>query len=328
MKSVPTILLFLTSAFCVVSGTGLALAQDLDYPRRPIRLINPNPAGSGSDVIARGIAAELAKQLKQSVYVENRAGAGSTIGSEVGAKAAPDGYTITQTASPIFAVVPLIYPKLGFDPVKDLRSIIVTTSFDNILVVHPGVPSKSVKELIEFAKKNPGKLTYASSGNGTTTHLSGEMFKQTAGIEITHVPYKGGAPAITDLLGGQVSMMFSPLASVIQFIKAGTLRPLAVTGKSRDAALVEIPTMQEAGVANYEAGGWFSLSVPAATPQAIVDKLSQAAIEGTKSPEFVKKMNENGFQVVGGTPKQMDEMMQAEIKRWGPLVKASGLRID
>ena len=315
------------------AGLALGLLQAAavradDFPSRPLRYINPNPPGSGSDVVGRTFASALAKQLNQAVYVENRGGAGSTIGSELGAKAAADGYTLTQTSSPLFSVVPLVYPKLAFDPVKDFRSIIMLAGFQNVLVVHPSVPVKSVSELIAYARAHPGKLTYASTGNGTTTHLSGEMFRQMTGADITHVPYKGGAPATNDLLGGQVNMMFANVPAVIQHIKAGSLRALAATGATREPGLPEVPTMAEAGVANYEAAGWFSVSVPAATPQPVVDKLSKAAMAAVKQPEFMRVMEQNGFSVMGGTPQQMDQMAQAEIRRWGPVVKATNLRLD
>jgi tripartite-type tricarboxylate transporter receptor subunit TctC len=298
------------------------------YPSRPIRLINPNPPGAASDIISRAIGHELSKRLGQPIVVENRPGAGSTIGSEVGAKAAPDGYTLMITSSPLFGVVPLLYPKLGFDPLKDFESVIVLASFSNVLTVHPSVPAKSVKELIALAKAQPGKLTYSSSGNGTTTHMSGEMFKSLAGVDIMHIPYKGGAPAMNDLLGGQVSMMFNNSPASLPHINAGKVRALAVTGIKREPSLPDVPTMVEAGVPGYQADGWFSLSVPTGTPKEIITRLNAAAAEGMKSPEFVKRITDLGYGIVGGTPKKMDEMIKAEIERWGPVVKASGARID
>jgi tripartite-type tricarboxylate transporter receptor subunit TctC len=299
-----------------------------DYPTRAIRIINPNPAGSGSDVIVRSFANELATLLGQTVYVENKGGAGSTIGSEAGAKAAPDGYTLTLTSSPLFAIAPLIYTKLNFNPNKDFRSVMVLASFANLALVNPNVPAKTVKELVDLAKRNPGKLTYASSGNGTTTHLSVEMFKQLTGASIVHIPYRGGAPAVTDLIGGQVDIMFTATSSVIQYVKTGALRALAVTGPNRDPALPDVPTMAEAGLPGYEVVAWFSLSVPTATPQAVVDRLSGAAMKAIKAPQFVKAMQDNGFDIVGGTPKQMDKMIEQENQRWGPVVKSLGVRLD
>ncbi|WP_159912229.1 tripartite tricarboxylate transporter substrate binding protein [Pantoea sp. 18069] len=280
----------------------------------------------GSD--ARAFAQELSKALGQQVYVENRPGAGSTIGAEAGAKATPDGYTLVQTVSALYGVAPLVYPKLGYDVVKDLRSVIVLTSFDNVLVVNSTLPVTSMKELIAYAKGKPGEVTFASSGNGTTTHMSGEMFKQMAHIDIRHVPYKSGAPATTDVLGGQVNMMFHNIPSVIQHIKSATLRALAVTGAQRSQFLPDVPTVAEAGLSGYQSSGWFSMSVPAATPQAVIDRLSKASMEAVKSRGFVKSMNESGFDVVGGTPQQMDAMVQDEIRRWAPIVKSSGVRVD
>jgi tripartite-type tricarboxylate transporter receptor subunit TctC len=306
----------------------LAQSDASSYPSRPVRYINPNAAGASSDIIARSFAAELTKQLGQQVFVDNRPGAGSTLGSMEGARAPADGYTLTQTSSPLFAVVPHLYSKLSFDPVKDFRSIIVLTAFQNVLVVHPSVPAKTVKELVALAKKEPGKLTYGSTGNGTTTHLSGELFRQMTGADIVHVPYRSGAPALNDLLGGQVKLMFNNVPASLQHIRAGTLRAIAVTGTAREESLPEVPTMVESSIENYEAVGWFSLSVPAATPQAVVDKLSAAAMKAAADPGFRKAMKDNGFVVVGGTPQQMDKMIQTEINRWGPVVKLTGMKID
>lgn len=315
---------------CLSIATALPLsAQKADpYPTKSIRYINPNPAGATSDIIARGFATELSRLLGQQVYVDNRGGAGSTVGSSEGAKAPPDGYTLTQTSSPLFSVVPHLYTKLNFDPVKDFRSIIVLVSFENVLVLHPSVPAKTLAEVMALAKAKPGSLTYGSSGNGTTTHLSGELFKQMAKLDISHVPYRGGAPAVTDLLGGQINMMFNNVPGSLPHIQSGALRAVAVTSAKRSPMLPDVPTVAEAGLSGYEAVGWFSMSVPAATPQPIVDKLSEASMKAVSSPAFVKLMQENGFTVVGGTPKQMDKMIQDEVRRWGPVVKAAGLRID
>lgn len=318
----------LFAAFTLTVLSASLAAQTANFPVRQIKYINPNAAGLAADIVARSFAAKLGENLGQTVFVENRPGAGSTIGAMEGAKSAPDGYTLTQTNSPLFAVVPQLYTKLSFDPVKDFRSIIVLASFQNVLVVHPGVPVNSVSELIALAKKEPGKLTYGSTGNGTTTHLSGELFKQLAGVDMVHVPYRSGANALTDLLSGQTQLMFSNVATVLPHIRSGGLKALAVTSNSREESLPNVPTMVETGMKDYLAVGWHSVSVPASTPQPVVDILSAAAMKAVNDPVFRKTMTDNGFVAVGGTPGQMDRMMADEIKRWGPVVKSTGVKID
>lgn len=297
------------------------------YPSKPLRLICPYPAGGASDIVSRAIAEELRKELGVPVTVDNRPGAGSTIGSEAGAGAEPDGYTLTITSSPLFAVAPLTYT-LRYEPKKAFASVMVLASFNNVLTVHPSVKANSVKELIGLAKAQPGKLTYASTGNGSTVHLAAEMFKAMANVNIVHVPYKGSPPAVTDLLGGQIHMMFNNTPNMIPYIKAGQVRALAVTSAKRESSLPDVPTMAEAGVAGYEATGWFSLSVPAGTPKEVIAKLNAAASKGIKSPAFVDRMKSLSFGVVGGTPEQMDRMIDEEIQRWAPIVKTSGVKVD
>jgi len=324
----------LLAMLCAVAfGLGLQGSQTAygadAYPSRLLRIICPYPAGGASDILSRAIAQELGKELHVSVIVENRPGSGSTIGSEAGARAEPDGYTLTMTSSPLFAVVPEIYPKLSYDPRKAFDSVIVLASFANVLVVNPKVKAHTVKELIDLAKAHPGALSYASTGYGSTVHLSAEMFKSMAGgLDIVHVPYKGSPPAVTDLLAGQVQLMFNNLPNVLGQIKSGQLRALAVTGAKREPELPNIPTMIEAGLPGYEAVGWFSLSVPHGTPPQIVAKLNGAAIKGLRSPEFIQRMKALSFQIVGGTPAQMDKMIDDEVERWGPVIKASGAKVD
>ena len=313
-----------------LSFQGLQAAYGADaYPSRPLHLICPYPAGGASDVLSRAIAHELEKELHATVVVENRPGSGSTIGSELGARAEPDGYTLTMTSSPLFAVVPKIYTTLSYDPRKAFDSVIVLASFANVLVVNPKVQAHTVKELIDLAKAHPGALSYASTGYGSTVHLSAEMFKSMAGgLDIVHVPYKGSPPAVIDLLAGQVQLMFNNLPNVLGQIKTGKLRALAVTGAKREPELPNVPTMIEAGLPGYEAVGWFSLSVPHGTPPQIVAKLNDAASKGLRSPEFTKQIKGLSFQIVGGTPTQMDKMIDDEVKRWAPVIKASGAKVD
>ena len=311
----------------LIAATSFA-AHAQTYPTKPIRLICPFPPGGAVDIASRAIAAEMSKTLGQPVTVENRPGAGGNVGGIEAARSAPDGYTLFMTTSGIQAINPALYKKMPFDPNKDLVPVAGLVSLSNVLVVHPSVKANSVADVLALVRANPGTITYASSGNGTSIHMSGEMFKHITGTNIVHVPYKGSAPAVTDLLGGQVQMMFDNIPSALPHIKAGKLRALATTGAKRDPALPDLPTIAEAGVAGYESGVWFGLSVPAGTPKEIIAKLNAEAIKGTKSPDFVKRMTELGYVIMPTSPEQMADMIRAEIARWGPVVKASGATVD
>ena len=312
-----------------IAGLALSLtAAAQAYPSKPIRLICPFPPGGAVDIASRATANELTKILHQSVVVENKPGAGGNLGGAEAARSAADGYTIFMTTSGIQAINPALYAKMPFDPNKDLAPVAPLVSLNNVLVVHPSVPAKSVKEVIDLAKKQPGKWTYASSGNGTSIHMSGAMFTQLTGTDILHIPYKGSAPAVTDLLAGQVNMMFDNIPSSLPHIKAGKLRALATTGAKRDPALPDLPTIAEAGVPGYESGVWFGLTVPAGTPKEVIAKLNAAAVQATKQPEFEKRMKELGYNIIPGSPEDMARMNQAELKRWTPIVKASGAKVD
>ena len=303
-------------------------AQAQSYPNKPVRLVVPYAPGGATDIIARAAAIELTKTLGQPVIVENRAGAGGNVGSEMVAKSAPDGYTMVMSASSLHGITPFLYTKLNYDPNKDLAPVIVFASFANVLVLNPGVKANSVQELVSLAKAQPGKLTCASSGSGSTIHMSCEMFKQMLGLDITHVPYKGSGPAVSDLMGGQVNLMFDNIPSAISHIRSGKLRALATTGPKRAATLPDLPTVAEAGVPGYESTAWFGLAMPAGTPKAIVDRMNAEGQKAARAPDFVKRMTELGYEIVGGTPEQMGAMIQDEIRRWGPIVKASGAKVD
>ena len=303
-----------------------ALAQA--FPNKPLRLICPFPPGGAVDIASRAIAQELSKNLGQPVTVENRPGAGGNIGGAEAARANPDGYTIFMTTSGIQAINPVLYTKMPFDPNKDLVPVSALVSLNNVLVLHPSIKANSVADVIAMAKSQPGTINYASSGSGTSIHMSGEMFKSLTGVNMTHIPYKGSAPAMTDLLGGQVMMMFDNIPSAIPHIKSGKLKALATTGSKRDPLLPELPTLAEAGVAGYESGVWFGLTVPANTPRDVVMKLNAEAIKGTKSPEFVKRMTELGYNIMGTSPEVMLDMSRAEVQRWGPIVRSSGAKAD
>ncbi len=314
--------LLLSAAFAP-SG---ALAQA--YPSKPIRLVVPYAPGGGTDIISRAVANEMSKTLGQVMNVDNRPGAGGNLGAEIVARATPDGYTLLTSASSLHGITPFLYKKLAYDPNKDLVPIIVLAGFANVLVVNPAVPAHSVKDVIALAKADPGKLSCASSGSGSTIHMSCEMFKHMLGLQITHVPYKGSGPALTDLMGGQVNIMFDNIPSSISHIRSGKLRALATTGPKRAATLPDLPTIAETGVPGYESTAWFGLVAPAGTPRDIIMRLNAEGQRATQAPEFVKRMTDLGYEIVGGTPEQMASMIQDEYKRWGPIVKASGARVD
>ena len=298
------------------------------FPTKPIRLICPFPPGGAVDIASRAIAAELSKVLGQTVTVDNKPGAGGNIGGTEGARATPDGYTLFMTTSGINAINPALYAKMPFDPNKDLAPVAALVSLNNVLVLHPAVKANSVAEVIALAKSQPGKINYASSGSGTSIHMSAEMFKFITKVDMTHIPYKGSAPAVTDLLGGQVMLMFDNIPSALPHIKAGKLRALATTGAKRDPALPDLPTIAETGVAGYESGVWFGLTVPTGTPKDVIAKLNDGALKGLKAPEFVKRMTDLGYNLMGGTPEQMTDLLKLEVGRWGPIVKASGAKAD
>jgi tripartite-type tricarboxylate transporter receptor subunit TctC len=299
-----------------------------NFPTKPLRLIVPFTPAGAVDIAARAIANELQKGLGQPVTVENRPGAGGNLGAEVVAHSAPDGYTLLMSTSGIQAINPALYSKMNIDPNKELVSVAPLVSLSNVLVLHPSVPANSVKEVIALAKAQPGKIPYASSGNGTSIHMSGAMFTQLTGTDMIHIPYKGSAPAVTDLLGGTVSMMFDNIPSALPHIKSGKLKALATTGAKRDPALPDLPTIAEAGVPGYESGVWFGLMVPAGTPKDVIARLNAEAVKGAKSPEFVKRMTDLGYNIIPGSADSMTDMIKQEIVRWTPIVKASGAKVD
>jgi tripartite-type tricarboxylate transporter receptor subunit TctC len=298
------------------------------FPSKALRIVVPFTPAGAVDIAARATANEMTKVLGQPVAVENKPGAGGNLGALDVARSAPDGYSMVISTSGIQAINPALYSKMPLDVNKELAPVAPLVALSNVLVVHPSVPARSVKEVIALAKKDPGKLTYASSGNGTSIHMSGAMFTQLTGTDIVHIPYKGSAPAITDLLAGQTNMMFDNIPSALPHIKAGKLIALATTGAKRDPSLPDLPTIAEAGVAGYESGVWFGLMVPAATPKDIIGKLNAAAVQATKSPEFIKRMTDLGYSIIPGSPDDMAAMIKTELARWAPIVKASGAKVD
>jgi tripartite-type tricarboxylate transporter receptor subunit TctC len=298
------------------------------FPSKPIRLICPFPPGGAVDIASRAIADALSKVTGQSVVVENKPGAGGNLGGEQAAKSAPDGYTLFMTTSGIQAINPFLYAKMPFDPNKDFAPVIALVQLSNVLVLHPSVPFTSVQELIAAAKAKPGSITAASSGSGTSIHMSLELFKYLTGTDILHVPYKGSSPAVADLMGGQVQIMFDNIPSALPHIKSGKLKALATTGPKRAAALPDLPTIAESGVAGYESGVWFGLVAPTGTPKDVIDKLNADTRKAMALPDFQKRMTDLGYELLGTTPAEMSEMIQGELKRWGPVVKASGAKVE
>ncbi|MFO1306418.1 MAG: tripartite tricarboxylate transporter substrate binding protein [Burkholderiales bacterium] len=303
-----------------------ALAQA--YPSKPVTVVVPWPAGGPSDIAARPMSKGLGDELRQSFIVDNRGGAGGNIGTAMVAKAAPDGYTLLITSSAPIVINPSLYKQMPFDPAKDLTPITNLLRVPLVLVVHPSVPANNLKELIAYIGAQKGKLTYASAGNGTPQHLTGELFKSTAKVDMVHVPYKGAAPAITDLVGGHVPIMFDSTIAILPQIKAGKVKPIAMTGAKRSPALPEVPTFAEAGMPGFESYAWYGFFAPAKTPADVVAKLNAAALKVMKGPEWQKVLAETGSENVGESPEQFTAFTKAEAMKWAKVVKDSGATVD
>lgn len=305
----------------------VALGQPA-YPQQPIRIVVPFPAGGATDILARAVAARLTEAWKAQVFVDNRPGAGGNLGSELVAKAPADGYTLLMGTVGTHAINGSLYRRMPFDAQKDFAPIVLVAAVPNVLVVNPGLPVHSVAELVAYAKANPGKLNFASSGSGTSIHLSGELFKVMADVQMTHVPYKGSAPALADLLGGQVQLMFDNLPPSLPQIKAGKLRALAVTTASRAPALPDVPTVAEAGLPGFEASSWFGLLAPAGTPREVIGRLNAEIAGWLASPEAKDKLASVGAIAMGGSPEDFAKHIAAETTKWAAVVKASGAKVD
>jgi len=315
-----------------VALTGLVLcavgAQAADpYPNKPIKWIVPFPPGGAMDSMARTLGEKLSTSMKQPVIVENRPGAGGTIGSNLVAKAAPDGQTI-MIVSIGQAVNPSIYPKLPYDSGKDFEPVSLVGIVPNILVAHPSVKANNVKELIALAKAQPGKITYASAGNGTTVHLAAELFNSMAGVDIMHVPYKGSAPAVTDLMGGQVDIMFDSLSSAKPYVETGKLKALAVTTAKRSKAFPNVPTVAESGLPGYELSGWYAVFVPAKTPKPIVDRLHAELVKALKQDDVRARFALLGAEPVGSSPQELAATLKTETARWEKIVRERNIKAD
>ena len=303
---------------------GNVIAQS--YPVKPIRIIVPFPAGGGTDIAARIAGTRLSEALGQPVVVDNRAGAAGIIGTELAAKSAGDGYTLLMGSNGPLAINPGLQSKLPYDPLRDFAPVALVTIMPFLMVVHPALPVKSVRELIVLAKARPGQLNYASPGSGSTTHLATELFKAMAGLNIVHVPYKGVAPASTDLISGQVQMMSGDLSTLMPHVKSGRMRPLAVTGAKRSTLLLDMPTVSEIGVPGYEASGWFGVLAPAGTAQDIIKRLNEEIVKGLAASDVRQRLAGLGGEVAGGSPEQFGTHLRQEIAKWGKLIRALGLK--
>jgi tripartite-type tricarboxylate transporter receptor subunit TctC len=316
-------------SFTVLIVAGLsstAFAQP--YPAKPVRLIVPFPAGGGSDIVGRIVAGKLTEQLKQQVIVDNRAGAGGSIGTEAVARAAPDGYTIVLASTSEIAVNPAIYTRLTYDTVRDLLPVALIASTPVAIVVHPSLPARNVKDLVALAKARPGDINVASAGNGTFTHLSGELFRSLTATTMTHVPYKGAPAALTDLAAGQVQIMFSSLPAAIGLINAGKIRPIAVSTAKRAENLPNVPTVIESGVSGYEVVYWYGTFVPAATPRDIASQLHGETDRALRTPDVIANLAKQGATPGAFSQGQFADFVKSEHARWGKVARATGIKLD
>jgi tripartite-type tricarboxylate transporter receptor subunit TctC len=316
------------AAAAVLAASSLALAQAPAYPSKTIRMIVPFPPAGSTDLSARAIADKLAQRLGQVVVIENKPGAGGNIGADVAAKAPADGYTLFVGTVGTNAINKSLYSKMPFDHTRDFASVILLSKTPNVLVVHPGLPAKSVAELIALAKAKPNDLTFASSGNGTSIHLSGELFKSMAGVQMQHVPYKGSGPMLIDVMGGRVSLTFDNLSAAIQHIRAGKLRPLAITTAKRAPSMPDLPTISEAGVPGYDSSSWNAIFVPTGTPRPVIDRLNRELDAILRSKETIDFFAGQGAESGGGTPELLDEFVRTETVKWAKAVRDSGAKVD
>ena len=316
---------------CIAWAFGVAevhAQSDTNYPSKPIRMIVPSAPGSGPDIMARAIGQKLTEALGQAIVIDDKPGAGGIIGSEAAAKAPPDGYTLIMSNAGAHTVNPGLYAKLPYDPVKDFAPVTLVALAPNILIVHPTLPVRNVKDLIALAKAKPGELTFGSGGNGSTAHLSGEMFKTMAGINIVHIPFKGSPAAVIGVIAGQIALAIPNIPPALPHVRSGKLKALAVTTAKRAAGVPDLPTVAEAGLPGYEATAWFGVLAPAATPPQIIARLNAAIVKIAHAREMQERLTAEGADAVGNTPEQFAQIIKSDIAKWAKVIKASGARAD
>jgi tripartite-type tricarboxylate transporter receptor subunit TctC len=330
MKRIVAICMSMSTLILSTLHAGSANATEAvsDYPKKMIKIVVPYPPGGSTDALARILGQKIGDQLGQTVIVENRAGASGNIGALYAAKSPADGYTLFLGTSTALAVNPHLYKSLPYDPQKDFAPIILATKLPSLVVVNNSVPVKSMKKLNDYLLRRPDQAQYASSGNGTPAHLGAEMYKKAMNIKMDHIPYKGGAPALTDLASGQTTMMFAILPEVMPLVKAGKLHALAVTTAKRSALVPDLPTVAESGVANYELVGWYGFLAPAGTPKEIVAKLNKVFNAALQEKEVRERLSGMGFEVAGGPPEQLAGLMRSESKKWGQVIAAAQIKVD
>jgi len=316
----------LAAVLALLAGLPHAAAQG--YPSKPVRIINPFPAGGGTDTLLRPLAQKLSEALKQPFIIDNKSGANGMIGSELVAKAAPDGYTLLAGTTGALSLNSIVYPKLPYDPVKDFAPISIFAESGFILSIHPSVPAQNLQELVALAKSRPGQLTYATFGVASSSHLLAELFSMTAGVKLVHVPYKGSAPAVTDLVGGQVMLMFDSMQSQMPHLRAKRLRALGLAAARRSAVAPEVPTFAEAGLPGVEGGSWYGLLAPAGTPREIVERLHAELRKALAAPEVRARFESAGIDPLGNTPEEFAAQIRADIEKWGRVVRAADIRAE
>ncbi|MCX7138123.1 MAG: tripartite tricarboxylate transporter substrate binding protein [Proteobacteria bacterium] len=305
-----------------------APAQSADsYPVKPVRLVTPFPPGGGTDILARALAPRMSESLGGSVIVENRSGAGGLVGIEAVARTAPDGYTLLLVSGSL-TIIPSLFPNVRYDPVKDFTPVTLATRQPYIAVVHPSLPAKNIRELIALARARPGQVTYASAGSGGAGHLGMELLKTMVKVNIVHIPYKGSGPALIDVLGGHVSLMFASAPSAMPHIKTGRLRALAMTGSQQSAAVPGVPTIAESGLPGFETYGWYGVLAPAGTAPPIIARVHGAIIKAMAAPEVMERIVADGSEAVAGTPEQFADYIKRDIPKWAKVIKESGARAD
>ena len=318
----------IAAALALAVALPVAAQQGGAFPVKPVRLIVPYPPGGGSDTISRPLAQKLSESYGQQVIIDNRGGAGGNVGMEMAAKAPPDGYTLVFALTAQLAVNPGLYKKLPYDPAKDYEPISLVASGPYLLVVHPALPVKSVKDLVALAKARPGQLAYASSGNGSGGHLAAELMKSLAKIDLVHIPYKGGGPALVDVLAGQVQILFAPPASSAQHIQAGKLRSLGVTTAKRSASLPDVPTLAEAGVPGYDSGVWYGVLAPLHTPRDIVMRHHAEIVKALGAPDYRKLLVANAIDPIGSSPEELGKFVRSEIAKWAKVIREAKVQVD